>query len=152
MLLLAPLLKTRTFLSVGTADKTGRPNAAPKFFLKHEKPYIYLIDFSFATTTKNLKENPQASLSFMDMDNLEGYRLYGEVELIEKGPEFRRLSKEVERRTIQLSAERLIEASRTGKKYSHYELEMPDKFVVIKVKIKEMTKIGTRGDFYREKR
>ena len=152
MLLLAPLLKTRTFLSVGTADKTGRPNAAPKFFLKHEKSYIYLIDFSFATTTKNLKENPQASLSFMDMDNLEGYRLYGEVELIEKGPEFRRLSKEVERRTIQLSAERLIEASRTGKKYSHYELEMPDKFVVIKVKIKEMTKIGTRGDFYREKR
>ena len=150
-MLIEPLLKGRTFLSVATADKTGRPNAAPKFLLKFEKPYVYLIDFSFATTTKNLKDNPQTSLSFMDMDNLEGYRLYGSVELIEKGPAFRQLSKEFERRTIQLSAERVIEGSRTGKKYGHYELEMPNKFVVIKVKLEEMTKIGTRGNFYREK-
>ena len=146
-----PLLRERKFLSVATADKKGRPNAAPKFLLKFEKPYVYLVDFSFATTTKNLKINPQASLSFMDMDNLEGYRLYGPVECIERGMEFRRLSKELERRTIQLSAERVIEGSRTGKKYGHYELEMPNKFVVIKVKVEEITKIGTRGDFFREK-
>ncbi len=145
------LLKGKEFLSLATADKTGKPNAAPKFLLKFEKPHVYLVDYSFATTTANLKVNPQACLSFMDIDNLEGYRVYGSVELIEQGKEFKRLAQEVERRNIQLSADRVIEASRTGKKYSHFALERPDKFIVIKFKIEESTKIGTRGDFYREK-
>ena len=144
------LLKGREFLSLATADKTAKPNAAPKFFLKFEKPYIYLIDYSFATTTENLRTNPRASLSFMDLENLEGYRVYGSVELIERGEEFESLKKEVERRNIQLSAQRVIEGSRTGKRYEHFELERPDKFIVIKFKIRETTKIGTRGDFYRE--
>ena len=139
-------------MSVATADKTGKPNAAPKFLLKFERPYLYLIDYSFATTTGNLKVNPRASLSFMDLDNLEGYRLYGSVELIESGPEFKRIAQEVEKKALQLSATRVIEGSRTGKKYEHFELEMPDKFVVIKVKIEESTKIGPRGDLYREKK
>ena len=145
------LLKGREFLSVGTADLSGKPNAAPKFFLKYHKPYIYLIDYSFATTTGNLRENPRASLSFMDLENLAGYRLYGSVELVESGEEFHQIAKEVEKKALQLSATRVIEASRTGKKYEHFELEMPDKFVAIKFRIEESTKIGPRGDFYREK-
>ena len=151
MIITRELLKGREFVSVGTADKKGKPNAAPKFLLKFEKPHIYLIDYSFATTTANLRSNPQASLSFMDLDNLEGYRLYGSVELVERGEEFERIAGEVERKNIQLSAERVIEGSRTGKRYEHYALERPNKFVVIKFKIEETTKIGARGDFYREK-
>lgn len=143
------LLKGREFLSVATADRDGRPNAAPKFLLKFEKPYIFLIDYSFATTTKNLKANPRACVSFMDLENLEGYRLYGSVELIERGKEFEDIAKEVERRNIQLSAQRVIEGSRTGKKHKHFEIEQPDKFTVIKLKIEESTRIGPRGDFYR---
>ena len=149
---LTPLLKGREFLSVGTADLTGKPNAAPKFFLKYEKPHIFLIDYSFATTTNNLRANPRASLSFMDLENLEGYRLYGSAELIETGKEFKLIAQEVEKKALRLSATRVIEASRTGKKYEHFELEMPDKFVAIKVKIEESTKIGPRGDLYREKK
>ena len=148
---IASLLKGREFLSVATADKTGKPNAEPKFLLKFEKPYLYLIDYSFATTTENLKENPRASLSFMDLDNLEGYRLYGSVELIKKGKEYKKIGQEVERKVLRLSADRVIEGSKTGKKYRHYELDVPDKFVAIKFKIEETTKIGPRGDFYREK-
>lgn len=152
MIHITPLLKGREFLSVATADLKGKPNAAPKFFLKYEKPHIYLIDYSFATTTSNLRENPRASLSFMDLENLEGYRLYGTVELIEKGKEHQLIGQEVEKKTLRLSATRVIEGSRTGKKYEHFELEMPDKFVAIKVKIEETTKIGPRGDLYREVR
>ena len=150
-MVLTELLKGREFVSVGTADKDAKPNAAPKFLLKFEKPHIYLIDYSFATTTENLRVNPRAALSFMDLENLEGYRLYGTVELIEKGVEFKRLGKEVEKKNIRLSADRVIEATRTGKRYQHFALERPDKFVVIKFRVLETTKIGARGDFYREK-
>lgn len=151
MILKPELFKGREFISVGTSDKDCKPNNAPKFLLKYEKPYVYLIDYSFATTTENLRMNPQAALSFMDLENLEGYRLFGSVELIEKGKEFEKLAGEVERRNIQLSTDRVLEGMRTGKKYRHFALERPDKFVVIKFKTEEATRIGARGDFYREK-
>ena len=151
MIITPELLKGREFVSVATADKDAKPNAAPKFLLKFEKPHLYLVDYSFATTTENLRTNPRAALSFMDLENLEGYRLFGSTELIERGKEFEKLAKEVERKNIQLSADRVIEATRTGKKYKHFALERPDKFVVIKFKIEEATRIGARGDFYREK-
>ena len=145
------LLKKREFVHLATATKDGDPNAAPKFLLKVEKPHIYLLDYSYGRTYKHLKENPRASLSFMDMDDLKGYRIYGKVELIEKGKDYKALAKEVEKKVIRLSAERVIEGSRTGKRYEHYELEIPDKFVVIKFKIEETTTIGTNGNFFREK-
>ena len=151
MILTRELLKGREFISLATADKSAKPNAAPKFLLKYEKPYMYLVDYSFATTTANLRVNPRAALSFMDLDNLEGYRVSGTAELIEKGKEFAELAKEIERKNIQLSTDRVLEGMRTGKKYNHFALERPDKFVVIKFKVEEVTRIGTRGDFYREK-
>ena len=79
MIITADILKGREYISVATADKDAKPNAAPKFLLKFEKPYLFLIDYSFATTTENLRVNPRAALSFMDLENLEGYRLYGSV-------------------------------------------------------------------------
>ena len=147
---LSQLLKGRPFVSLATSDPQGRPNNAPKFLLKFENPYIYLIDYSYGRTQDNLKTNPRGCLSFMDMHNLEGYRVYGTVELVEKGPGFKAIAKEVDKRLINLSASRVIEGVRTGKKFSHYELEMPGKFTVIKFKVLEMTRIGTRGEFYRE--
>ena len=151
MILTPQLFKGREFVSVGTADRSAKPNNAPKFLLKFEKPYIYLVDYTFATTMENLRSNPVAALSFMDLHNLEGYRLFGTVELIEKGKEFEKLAKEIERKNIPLSTDRVLEGMRTGKKYEYFALERPDKFVVIKFKIEEATKIGARGDFYREK-
>ena len=148
---LAKLLRTREFVSFATADPGGQPNAAPKLLLKYEKPFVYLIDYSIALTVANLRNNPKAALSIMDLENLQGYRLSGAAELIEKGEEFERFKKEHEKKLIQLSATRVIEGSRTGKKSSHYELEIPDKFAVIKFKIDEAVQIGTQGDLYREK-
>jgi hypothetical protein len=147
---LSKLLRNREFVSLATADLNGQPNAAPKLILKYEKPFVYLIDYSFAKTVENLRANPKAALSLMDVENLEGYRMIGPAELIEKGEKFQRFSKELEKKLIQLSATRVIEGSRTGKKYPHYELEISNKFVVIKFKIEEVTKIGTQGNLYRE--
>lgn len=147
---LKEIFKKRKFLTVATSDKDCEPNAVPKFFVKFEDPYVYLIDSSFAKTIHNLQINPRASLSFMDYDNLEAYRMNGQVELITKGPEYKQIAKEVERKTIQLSAERVIEGVRAGKRHEHFELEIPNKFIVIKVKVEEIVKIAARGDFFRE--
>ena len=144
------LLNTREFLNLATADRRGRPNAAPKFLLKSEKRVVYLIDYSYGRTIDNLRVNANASLCFMDLYNLQGYRLNGRVELLESGRDFDRLSAEVASRVVKLSADRVLEGMRTGKKHDHFELEIPDKFVVLKFVIEEVSKIGTRGDFYRE--
>ena len=62
------LLENREFISVATCDFKGRPNAAPKFFLKFEHNFIYLVDYTIGMTWENLKVNPKASLSLMDPD------------------------------------------------------------------------------------
>lgn len=144
------LLEKVRFLVVATVNENGQPDATPKLFLKYEEPHVYLVDYSFATTNRNLKTRPQASLSFVDVENLDGYRLNGSVELITQGEEFDRIAKEVEKKVLQLSATRVIEAVKTGKKYEHYELEIVDKYVVMKFKIDEVTFIGPRGRSYRE--
>lgn len=147
---LARFLKNRTFVNLATADKSAQPNAVPKFFLKFEPPHIYLIDYTIAKTVDNLKANPRASIPLADVENLEGYRINGSVELIEEGPVFQALSEELSKKLVHLSADRIIEAVRTGKKSKLFEMELPDKFVAIKFKIEDIVKIGPRGDLYRE--
>jgi len=144
------LLEKVRFLVVATVDDRGQPDATPKLFLKYEPPFIYLVDYSFATTNKNLKTNPKASLSFMDIENLDGYRLNGSIELISEGEEFYQIAKEVEKKILQLSATRVIEAVKTGKKYNRYEIEILDKYVLMKFKVEEIMLIGARSKSYRE--
>ena len=145
------LLKGREFVSVATVSRNGGPNAAPKFILKIEAPFIYLVDYTIAQTVENLKTNPCVSLSFMDIDNLEGYRLNGAAELIERGKIFDELSQELHRRIVKLSASRVIEGMRSGKRSAHFELEMPERFVVLKIRIEDAATIGSRGDLWKEK-
>lgn len=145
------LLKSRYYLSIATADKKSEPHAAPKILFKIEGEYFYLADHAIARTVDNLRANPRASLSFMDIENLEGYRLSGAVELVEKGPGFENLLKEFEKKLIQISADRVIEGMKTGKRHQHFELEIPNKVIFIKVKIHEIVRIGSQGDLFSEK-
>ena len=88
-------LKKNGFVSLATADKTGRPSVAPKFFLKLEKPYLYIVDASYGRTLKNLRENPKASVSFMDFEELQGFRINGPAILMGSGAEFEKMVEEV---------------------------------------------------------
>ena len=60
------LIKGLEFVELATADKAGKPNSAPKFFLKTNGKIVYLIDYSIGKTAENLKENSKVSLSFLD--------------------------------------------------------------------------------------
>ena len=147
---IAELLKGRAFLTLATASPAAQPNAVPKFILKFEAPNLYLIDYSIARTAENLRANPRASIALMDLDNLEGYRANGSVKLIEKGVEFDALAKELDKKLVKLSTDRVIDAMKTGKKNDHFELEIPDRFIVIKLTIEDVVKIGPQGDLFRE--
>lgn len=146
----AELLEKREFVSVATADRSGQPNSVPKFFFRIQDRFIYLIDYVGGKTVENLRENPRVSVSFMDLDSLEAYRLNGTAELIEKGKRFEAFLKEWDERLLKLSVDRVVEAVRTGKKRGTYELDMSRKFIVLKIHVESIVKIDRRGEIWQE--
>ncbi len=144
-------LKTREFVSVATADFAGNPNAAPKFLLKIEGDFIYLIDYIIGRTWENIKINPKASLSFMDPDSLKGYQISGAVEIIDKGKVYDQILKELSKKKLDSSIKRIIEGVYRGKRHESFEISLPERFVVFKIKLEEIVEIGPYGELKREK-
>ncbi|MCX5695747.1 MAG: pyridoxamine 5'-phosphate oxidase family protein [Candidatus Omnitrophica bacterium] len=148
---IAELLKFREFVSVATCDFNGRPNAAPKFLLKIEDNVVYLVDYIIGTTFHNLSLNPKISISFMDTHSLVGYQLNGLVKIIESGPEYDLLVKDLLQREVDLSARRIVEGVTRGKAHEDFELNMSENFVIFKVKIEEIVEMVSSGILKREK-
>ena len=144
------LLENKEFVSVASCDFSGRPNVAPKYFLKTEHNYLYLIDYVLGATFVNLKINPRVSISVMDKEALTGYQLNGHAQIIDNGPEYIKVEHELLQREIDLSAKRIIEGVVQGKAHDNFELAMSDKFVVFIIKIEEAVEIGHRGTLKRE--
>jgi hypothetical protein len=140
------LLTKREFITVASTSHDGKPNAAPKFLLKIDDTYIYLVDYIIGRTYTNLKSNPVASLSVMDTDSLTGYQINGSVELIESGPLHDQLLREFRDRALNISIERVIEAVQSGKKHKSFEAAFPEHCVILKVKMEELVGISATGN------
>lgn len=147
----AQLLKSREFVSVATCDLQGRPNAAPKFILKVENNFIYLVDYIVGRTSQNLRVNPRISISFMDNNTLMGYQLNGSVEIINKSQEYEALVKDLSQKELELSTRRIIEGVTKGKPHEGFELNLSETFVIFKVKIEEIVEIASSGTLKTEK-
>ncbi len=147
---LEELLQKREFVSVATVGRDGQPNSVPKFLFRGKGNYLYLVDYVFGKTVTNIRENPRVSVSFMDLDNLEAYRFNGTARLIESGKVFQTVLKLWDAKVLKLSTDRVIEAVRTGKKRHHYEVEMTERFVILKIHVENVIKIGRRGDIWKE--
>ena len=89
-------------------------------------------------------------LNILDLNTFFGYKLNGEAEIIESGDIYDECLKDLQRREIQLSVERVIEAVRSDDARKVFELEIPEKFLVYKIKIKEGVEITPRGELKRE--
>ncbi len=148
---LVEFLKKREFIYVATCDFNCRPNAAPKFFLKYENNFIYLVDSHLSRTWENLKINPQASLTFLDAETLLGYQINGPVEIIEKGEEYKKILDGFDERKISLSARRIIEGLSRGRPHETFEINFPETFGIFRIKIEEIVEIRPGGDLTREK-
>ena len=148
---LIKLLEKREFISVATCDFKGRPNAVPKFLLKVDRDYIYLVDYTIGTTWKNLKINPRVSISFMNAATLTGYQLNGKAEIITKGREYDRLCKEMLAKEIRLTTQHIIEDVRGETTHESFELVITEKFVILKIAVGEIVEVGIKGDLKRRK-
>lgn len=144
------LLKQRQYLSIASCDFKGRPNVAPKFLLKIEDNFIYLIDYVVGRTFENLKINPRVSLSTMNTDALKGYQINGSVEIIEKGQFYDTILDELKNKEISLATERIIKGVQQGKKHESFELTFPERIAVFKIKIEEVIEIDSSGKLQRE--
>ena len=148
---LEELIESREFISLATSDLNSRPNAAPKFLLKIEGDCLYLVDYVICRTFANLKINPRASLSFIDSNTLIGYQINGQVEIIDSGPEYKQMIKELQHKQIDLSIARVIEGVTKGKAHKSFEVASPDQFVIFKVKMEEVVEMRPSGTLKREK-
>lgn len=148
---LRELFAKREFVPVASADFNGRPNVAPKFLLKVEGEFLYLVDYIFGRTWENLKVNPKVSISIMDTESLTAYQLNGMVELIEDGPSYKAMIEKLERREIELSIERVISGVQRGAKHKNFELTFPQRVIIFKVKVEEFVEIKPTGQLDREK-
>lgn len=145
------LIESREFISVATCDLEAIPNAAPKFLLKVEGDYIYLVDYIIGSTFRNLQVNPRASLSFLDSNSLMGYQINGKVEIIDSGKEYATVLKELRDKQIDLSIKRIIEGVAKGQAHKSYEVAIQEQFVLLKVKVEEIVQIQPGGILKREK-
>ena len=148
---LEELIESREFISLATSDLNSRPNAAPKFLLKIEGDCLYLVDYIIGRTFANLQINPRASLSFIDSNTLIGYQINGQVEIIDSGPEYKQMIKELQHKQIDLSIARVIEGVTKGKAHKSFEVASPDQFVIFKVKMEEVVEMRPSGTLKREK-
>ncbi|TAM41414.1 pyridoxamine 5'-phosphate oxidase family protein [bacterium] len=145
------LIESREFISVATCNLEAIPNAAPKFLLKVEGDYIYLVDYIIGSTFRNLQVNPRASLSFLDSNSLMGYQINGRVEIIDSGKEYTTVLKELRDKQIDLSIKRIIEGVAKGQAHKSYEVAIQEQFVLLKVKVEEIVQIQPGGILKREK-
>lgn len=145
------LIESREFISVASCDLKSRPNAAPKFLLKVDDDYLYLVDYIIGQTFRNLSVNPYVSLSFLDNNTLMGYQINGKVEIIDSGPEYEAALKELKLKEIDLSTKRIIDGVIKGQAHKAYEMAASEQFVILKVKVIEIVQIHPTGTLKREK-
>ena len=148
---LKKLIESREFISLASCDLELRPNAAPKFLLKVQGDYLYLVDYIIGRTFSNLQLNPRASLSFIDSNTLIGYQINGRVEIIDAGLEYKEILKELQHKQIDLSIKRVIEGVVKGKAHKSFEMAIPEQFVILKVRMEEVVEMRPSGTLKREK-
>ena len=126
------------FVFVATSDLKGNPNVASKFLLKSEDNFLYIIDFPVWKTWKNIKINPKICISFTNEETLKCYKIDGIVEIIEKGQVHKNITKEINKEIIKVISHRIAEELRSEKKHIIPFSNVSKKFVLYKVKAKNV--------------
>jgi predicted pyridoxine 5'-phosphate oxidase superfamily flavin-nucleotide-binding protein len=70
---------------LATASKNGVPNVSPKeIFNYYKSDYIIIANIASPQTEKNIKENKNVCLSFIDILIQKGFQIKGEASIIDK--------------------------------------------------------------------
>lgn len=88
---------------VGTASRDGTPNATPKGSVRIlDDSHLIFADLFSRKTRANLKENPQVSVTVIDVATFKGYQFKGTAELIDSGPLFEEVKEQLKQAPRQL--------------------------------------------------
>ena len=75
----------QSFVVVATLDKKGFPHSACKGIVKiNRKGRAYLLDLYKGQTFKNLKQNPNISITAVDEHKFRGYSLKGKAKIAKR--------------------------------------------------------------------
>jgi hypothetical protein len=84
---------------VGTADRDGKPNVAPKGSMRLEDEETLVFSEGIGKKTlQNLRENPNVTVAYVDLEKIDGYQFKGKAEILEEGPLFDKSVKISEKR------------------------------------------------------
>lgn len=75
---------------LATASKDNQPNVSPKeIFAAYQEDTIIVANIASPQTVKNIKENPQVCISFLDILVQKGFQVKGKAEILQKShPDF----------------------------------------------------------------
>lgn len=142
---LLSFLSKKEFLYLGTCDSSGMPFVVPKFLIRIIGSTIYLADYVMGRTCENLKSNPKVSLSIINLESLIGYEMNGYAEMLVGGDEFDEILKDLEKRKMHFSVERIIAGVQRGKSHQVFEGEFPEQLAVLIIKVKQIIHISPSG-------
>jgi len=73
---------------LATADGSGQPNVSPKeIFLPFNNDSIIIANIASPNSARNLRANPRACVSFVDVFTQRGYQVSGSAQVLRKGDE-----------------------------------------------------------------
>ena len=143
-------LENQEFINIATCDFDKHPNVAPKFLLKIDHDYIYLVDYVMGRTYRNIKINPAVSISTVNMETLIGYQINGQAQVIEEGGEYGHYIEEFRQKQIQFSASRIIEGLHKEARHRSFEAGLSERIAVFKIKADEIVEIIPTGELKRK--
>lgn len=139
-------LRHQNFTIVTTIDENGLPHNSCKGMVDIDKGgLIYLLDLYRGKTFKNLKRNPNVSITGVDEHKFAGYCLKGEAEIIEREGFSPHLIEAWEKKIAGRITQRILKEMR-GEKGHHHQAEalLPKPAYLIAVKIREVIDLTPR--------
>lgn len=135
------------YVIMASIDSRGFPHLSCKGIVKIEQPAtVYLLDVYHGLTSRNIRANPQASISAVDEHKFVGYCLKGSARLLPDD----RLSQEIirswEEKITSRIAKRLLRNLREEKAGPHHpEASLPGPKSLICFEVSEIVDLGPRN-------
>ena len=83
---------------VATAASDGMPNTTPKGSVRViDDEHVIFADLFSRKTRENLRANPKVAVTVADMTTYKGYQIKGSASLLESGPLFEKMAKELKK-------------------------------------------------------
>jgi hypothetical protein len=84
-------IKNSVLCWLATVDRHGAPSVSPKeIWNAFDKETLVVADIASSNSVRNIQENPEVCLSFIDIFRQRGFKIYGQATIVAKtDPQYR---------------------------------------------------------------